>query len=98
MKAVWLEDNKLSYRKKVPAPVPEADEALVSVSRAGICGTDLQLLKGYYPFCGIPGHEFVGKIIRAPGQPEREGQRVVGEINISCGVCPSCLAGSRSDS
>jgi 2-desacetyl-2-hydroxyethyl bacteriochlorophyllide A dehydrogenase len=96
MKAVWLEDNKLSYREDVPVPEPMADEALVSVSRAGICGTDLQLLKGYYPFSGIPGHEFVGKIVQAPGQPKREGQRVVGEINISCGACPPCLAGRKT--
>ena len=96
MKAVWLEDNKLSYREDVPVPEPMADEALVKVFQAGICGTDLEMIKGYYPFCGIPGHEFVGNIVQAPAQPEREGQRVVGEINISCGGCPSCLAGRKT--
>jgi 2-desacetyl-2-hydroxyethyl bacteriochlorophyllide A dehydrogenase len=93
MKAVWLENQKLRYREDIPMPEPKADEALIRVLRAGICGTDLQLLKGYYPFCGIPGHEFVGEIVKAPAEPRRKGQRVVSEINISCGECPSCLAG-----
>ena len=96
MKAVWLEHNKLSYRTDIPMPEPGPQEALVKISLAGICATDLELIKGYYPYCGIAGHEFVGSIVQAPDQPERVGERVVGEINISCGVCPTCLAGRRS--
>jgi 2-desacetyl-2-hydroxyethyl bacteriochlorophyllide A dehydrogenase len=95
MKAIWLESKQLSCRNDVPVPEPGAEEALVKISIAGICGTDLELLKGYYPFGGIPGHEFVGNIVQAPGRPERVGQRVVGEINISCGVCPTCLAARK---
>ena len=49
-------------------------------------------MKGYYPFSGIPGHEFVGEIVLTPDQPDRVGQRVVGEINVSCGACRNCLA------
>ena len=96
MKAIWLEEQKLSYRTEVPKPEPGPQEALVKVSLAGICATDLELVKGYYPYSGIPGHEFVGNIVAAPDQPERIGERVVGEINISCGVCPTCLAGRKN--
>ena len=93
MKGIWLDNNILSYRDHLPRPKPSKDEALVKVRLAGICGTDLELTKGYYEFTGIPGHEFVGDIVQAPGRPDREGQRVVGEINIKCGTCPACLAG-----
>ena len=86
----------MSYRTDVPEPEPGPNEALVKISLAGICATDLELVKGYYPYCGIPGHEFVGKIVQAPDQPQRVGEGVVGEINISCGVCPTCLAGRKS--
>ena len=96
MKAVWLENNKLSYRTDLTIPEPGPDEALVKVTLAGICATDLELVKGYYPYRGIPGHEFVGRIDQAPDQPQRAGQRVVGEINISCGKCAACLAGRKS--
>jgi threonine dehydrogenase-like Zn-dependent dehydrogenase len=93
MKAAWLENKTLSYRDNLPVPEPAADEALVKIYQAGICGTDLELVKGYYPFGGIPGHEFVGEIVQARNRPQREGQRVVGEINICCRSCPACLAG-----
>lgn len=92
MRAVWLKNQVLSFRKDVPEPEPLAGEALVKVRLAGICGTDLELVKGYYPFSGIPGHEFVGEIVLAPDQPNRVGQRVVGEINVTCGSCRYCLA------
>jgi 2-desacetyl-2-hydroxyethyl bacteriochlorophyllide A dehydrogenase len=74
-------------------PEPVSGEALVRVSLAGICGTDLELVKGYYPFTGIPGHEFVGEIVQAPDRPDRVGERVVGEINVACNTCRFCLEG-----
>ncbi len=93
MQAVWLQDNRLRLRNDLPTPQPKAGEALIKVRLAGICGTDLELIKGYYPFDGIPGHEFVGDIVLAADAPQRIGQRVVGDINVACGCCPDCHAG-----
>ena len=93
MDAVWLENGILQHRQNAPKPEPLPGEALVRVRLAGICSTDLELLRGYYPYTGIPGHEFVGEIIRSPDQPDHEGNRVVGEINAACGACEACLAG-----
>jgi 2-desacetyl-2-hydroxyethyl bacteriochlorophyllide A dehydrogenase len=93
MEGIWLENNTLTHRADLAMPQLGAGDALVRVRLAGICGTDLELVNGYYPFTGIPGHEFVGQIVRAPTQPHREGQRVVGEINIACGSCRMCTAG-----
>lgn len=94
MRAVWLEQQRLSFRKDLPAPEPPAGEALVRVVLAGICNTDIELTRGYYPFAGIPGHEFVGVVERGP--ESLVGSRVVGEINASCGDCEACRAGRRS--
>lgn len=58
----------------------------------GICNTDLELAQGYMQFQGVPGHEFVGVVERAPGAEEWEGRRVVGEINAACGTCSTCRA------
>jgi threonine dehydrogenase-like Zn-dependent dehydrogenase len=88
MKALWLENNKIDLREVAP-PV-KAGEALIKIRNAGVCGTDLELVRGYYPYTGIPGHEFVGEVINAPN-PEWIGKRVVGEINIVCGKCEQCL-------
>ncbi len=90
MKGVWLEDKKLSVRDDIDMSQPGPGEALVKVIKAGICATDLELLKGYYPFNGIPGHEFVGKVVECPDDPSLEGVRVTATINIGCGKCPPC--------
>lgn len=90
MQALWLADQVLSVRD---VPVPEArGEALVRVRLSGICGTDLELQRGYYPYDGIIGHEFVGEVVDSP-DPAWSGARVVGDINVSCGECEACAAG-----
>lgn len=95
MQALWLEDRQLEVREQIPVPVPGPGDALVRVRKAGICTTDMELRKGYYPFTGIPGHEFVGTIVAAGGAPERIGERVVGDINFGCGTCAVCRAGNH---
>ncbi len=94
MRALWLEDRRLRLRDDLPIPEPPAGEALVRVLCAGICNTDIELTRGYYPFTGIPGHEFVGIVERGPGA--LAGRRVVGEINAVCGSCRACTAGRRT--
>ena len=96
MRALWLEGRALRLRDDVPLPAPPAGEALVRVKLAGVCNTDLELVRGYYPYTGVPGHEFVGVVERADGAPEWVGRRVVGEINAACGACATCRAGRRT--
>jgi threonine dehydrogenase-like Zn-dependent dehydrogenase len=91
MQALWLENKKLTLRNDVERPRPAPDEALVRVLRAGVCNTDLELVRGYYPFRGVPGHEFVGVVEEGPA--ELQGRRVVGEINAVCGECAACASG-----
>ena len=90
MNALWLESNHISVRE-VPQPC-KPGEALIKIRRAGICSTDLELVKGYYPYTGILGHEFVGEVMEAE-DASWIGQRVVGEINAVCGQCEQCLNG-----
>ena len=102
MRAAWLEDQKLSYRTDLPEQSPQPGEALLRLRLAGVCATDLEMVKGYYPFTGIPGHEFVAEVVEvhprsySGRQPEESGwigQRVVGEINAACGECETCRRG-----
>ena len=93
MRSLWLENQKLEFRNNVPMPVPGESEALIRVRMAGICSTDLELVRGYYPFSGIPGHEFVGEVVGSPDNQNWVGTRVVGEINIACGECETCKSG-----
>lgn len=93
MKGLWLEDQKLTYREDLPVPEIRDGEALIKLRLGGVCSTDLEMTRGYYPFTGVPGHEFVGEVVAAPGNQAWEGKRVVGEINVTCGECSTCRAG-----
>ena len=95
MRAVWLENKVLSFREDIPEPELLPGEALVKVRLAGICGTDLELVKGYYPYYGIPGHEFVGEIVDlGPGVTGVEiGDRVMVFHYSGCGHCKYCRIG-----
>jgi threonine dehydrogenase-like Zn-dependent dehydrogenase len=88
MRAIVL-DDQVSVTTGRPAPTPAAGEVLVRVIRAGVCETDLQLIKGYMGFRGVLGHEFVGVADSGP----LAGRRVVGEINCACWSCETCRKG-----
>lgn len=90
MKALWLENGDIGIRE-VSQPDGQDGEAVVRVLVAGICNTDLELVRGYYPYDGILGHEFVGEVSTGPAA--LVGRRVVGEINAICGSCAHCMAG-----
>lgn len=91
MRALYL-DKTLTLRDDYAEPAPSPGEALVRVRLAGVCNTDLELLRGYMSFRGVVGHEFVGVVERADAAPEWVGRRVVGEINAACGQCETCRA------
>jgi len=81
--------------------------ALIHLQLAGICNTDVEILRGYHQFHGVPGHEFVGEVVNVAGvssgtRKRWMGKRVVGEINVSCAaygykpVCSFCRRGLRT--
>ncbi|MBV8553021.1 MAG: alcohol dehydrogenase catalytic domain-containing protein [Acidobacteriaceae bacterium] len=88
MLAVHLQSGQVSV---IQADVPHRPPgyALVRMQLAGICNTDIELVRGYYGFSGIPGHEFVGEVVAAQ-TASLIGTRVVGEINLACGDCDFC--------
>jgi threonine dehydrogenase-like Zn-dependent dehydrogenase len=100
--------HKGSLKAEVrPLPKVRRGWALVRVRQAGICNTDVEILRGYHSFRGIPGHEFVGEIVEVPGASEDVkqkwvGRRVAGEINIACAargysrLCEFCRRGIKT--
>ena len=91
MKALCFNGLDLEL-KEMAIPVISERESLVRIITAGICRTDLEIIKGYMNFRGILGHEFVGRVIES-GDPSLVGKRVVGEINSGCGNCDLCRKG-----
>ena len=91
MRALHWNGQRLTLDSSYATPLASEQIALVRVHLAGICSTDLQILKGYMGFRGVPGHEFVGSVSEGPGS--LLGKRVVGEINFGCGRCENCARG-----
>ena len=87
-----------------PFPRLRPGWALIRVRLAGICNTDIEILRGYHNFQGTLGHEFVGDVVRVASEKDRHwiGRRVVGEINLACAglgfreLCSYCQRGLRT--
>jgi threonine dehydrogenase-like Zn-dependent dehydrogenase len=87
MKAlVWHGDRELAF-EELPDPVPAADEVVLEVALAGICGSDLHGYRGH-PGPRVPplvlGHEVVGRA--------RDADYTVYPL-VACGSCARCRAG-----
>ena len=95
--------------RAVQKPLPRLRKgwALVRVRMAGICNTDVEILRGYHNFRGTPGHEFVGEVAEVAGvstalKRRWMGKRVAGEINVACSaygfrpVCAFCRRGIKA--
>lgn len=91
MKALVLKNNHICL-EEIEKPQRQKNESLIKVDIAGICNTDLELLKGYMGFEGVLGHEFIGTVIESENK-DLINKRVVGEINLGCGMCSWCLSG-----
>jgi threonine dehydrogenase-like Zn-dependent dehydrogenase len=103
VKAFQVQDGQLVAVEK-PTPTLRPNWALIKVRLAGICNTDVEILRGYHDFSGVPGHEFVGEVVSVgdggnptpaikQAQSRWVGRRVTGDINVSCaayGYKPIC--------
>ena len=100
MLAAVTHRNRLTVVQK-PIPRLRPGWALIRVRLAGICNTDIEILRGYHNFHGTLGHEFVGEVVRVASAKDRAwiGRRVVGEINLACAglgfrkLCGYCRRG-----
>ncbi len=96
MKALIF-DNRLYFSNTYPVPLLKENQALIKIRMAGICATDMEILKGYRGFKGVPGHEFVGIVEKIKGEKQTLlGRRVAGEINCVCGKCGYCRKGLKN--
>jgi len=101
-----VQNRRLQAASK-PLPTLRRGWALIRVRRAGICNTDVEILRGYHEFHGTPGHEFVGEVAEVEGvnaatRKKWLGNRVAGEINVTCSaygyrpLCDFCRRGLKT--
>ena len=98
MRAISVGRDLAITTVELPRPQPRPDEILIAPRAAGICGTDLHIVKGEFPqavFPVIPCHEFAGDVVAVGNQVSsfKEGDLIAADPNVSCGHCRWCLAG-----
>lgn len=91
MKALRINNGQVAL-EEIPVPTATESEAVIKIERAGVCNTDLEILKGYHNFTGTLGHEFVGTVYDAKIK-DFIGKRVVADINQACMKCHVCESG-----
>jgi S-(hydroxymethyl)glutathione dehydrogenase/alcohol dehydrogenase len=98
MKAAVLQAANTDLRiEEIPIPEPRAGEILVKVAAAGVCHTDLHVMKAEvaFPMPAVMGHEISGTVAAlgpgVTGPPV--GTPVVSAFIMPCGFCPACGAG-----
>jgi L-iditol 2-dehydrogenase len=79
-----------------PDPTPAPGEVIVSLAACGICGSDLEKVKGNYRATQVIGHEPVGTVA-AIGDGVAGlsvGARVFAHHHVPCYACPACYSGA----
>ena len=103
MKAVLLQRDQSGHGKviveEVARPEPGYGEMVVEMKACGLCGTDIEKIRGEYT-ASMPvlGHEAVG-VVASVGKGIagfKEGDRVFPHHHISCGTCHYCRKGNET--
>ena len=89
--------------REVPVREPGADEVLIKIHAASICGSDQHIYDWnqwaqnlYADILPMPlGHEFCGTVVETGSDVRnvRKGDRVCAETHIACGHCDKCRQG-----
>lgn len=95
MKAQILKKIGTIEYSEIERPVPKGNEALVRITRCGICGSDIPRTyrTGAHNMPLIPGHEMAGVVEECAEKPELVGKRVGVFPLLPCHKCRQCLSG-----
>jgi len=97
MKAIYLTGPNAFALQELDDPIPGKNDVLIGVRMAGICGSDVHLLRGRNPFAAyplVPGHEYMGEILQAPKKSGlKRGDKVTAFPEVGCGKCRACREG-----
>lgn len=101
MRAVrWYGAGDVRVEECQKPRLTEPDDAILKVTTAAICGSDLHLYHGKVPKVRpgtVVGHEFVG-VVESVGEGVRRvrpGMRCLASMFTACGRCVSCVAGNH---
>ncbi len=93
---ICTQPGQFQYRRG-EKPVLTPGNAIIRITRIGICGTDLHAFEGTQPYFSYPrilGHELAGKLVAADNAPGfAPGETVTCIPYFNCGACIACRSG-----
>ncbi|KXL47433.1 MAG: hypothetical protein FE78DRAFT_537116 [Acidomyces sp. 'richmondensis'] len=101
--AVCVDTHHIVIQQR-PSPEPHGTEVLIQMEAAGICATDLHLMRRSIPYLqpqvNVCGHEGIGRIIglgsEVDGSKWKLGDRVAHRwVYQVCGLCEMCRGGNE---
>ena len=101
MKAwVWKGTDKIELEAGYPDPVARPGWVVIKVRAAGVCSTDVSIVRGRFGAWNPPGvlcHEICGEVVElgADAKGVKPGDRVVVETSVGCGICVKCRTGNK---
>ncbi|HEX8691920.1 MAG TPA: zinc-dependent alcohol dehydrogenase [Longimicrobium sp.] len=92
---VYRGPYRIRVEEKDIPPIEHPNDAIVRVTKAAICGSDLHIYHGMMPDTRVGqtfGHEFIGVVeeVGPSVQNLQRGDRVMVPFNIFCGTCYFC--------
>ncbi|NEU32263.1 zinc-binding alcohol dehydrogenase family protein [bacterium LRH843] len=95
MKVLYCQEPNNFQLREEDIPSPAKGEALLKITRIGICGTDIHAYHGNQPFFTYPrvlGHELCGEIVELKEEQHhlKVGDRVTIIPYLHCGDCVAC--------
>jgi threonine dehydrogenase-like Zn-dependent dehydrogenase len=99
---VYRGPYKIRVEEKDVPKIEHPNDAIVKVTLAAICGSDLHLYHGMMPDLRVGhtfGHEFIGDVVEVGSSVQnlKRGDRVMVPFNIYCGSCYFCRKGLYSN-
>lgn len=97
---VWEGRDKVRLETGYPDPVAKPGWVVLKVRAAGVCSTDVSIIRGRFGTWnppGVLGHEICGEVVElgAGAKGVKTGDRVVVETSVGCGICVKCRTGNK---
>ena len=97
---VWKGVDELALDEHYPDPQARPGWVVLKVRAAGVCSTDVSIIRGRFGAWSPPGvlcHEICGEVVELGegAKGVRAGDRVVVETSVGCGICVKCRTGNK---
>lgn len=96
MRAAFVKQGGGVELKEIQRPEVSKGSILVEMRASGVCGTDIEKVRGRNITSANLGHEAAGLVVESNLDSVPVGSRVVPHHHVACGICNYCIAGAET--